>query len=239
MPTRSSCSWIPSGSFRIGSGRCCGRASGWGASPGGGGEQGATRQTEGPWTARSPGHGKRSAWNLIRISAPPGRDGGAGPGGLEPRGPWGPFLFPDDDLATAPVRFFVASSSGRRCSRCFPRRDALVRSSAGGGVPEGGTGGEGRTYINVVLHVERASQKGILVGEGGRMIRKLGTDSRRKIEAFLGEPVFLELWVKVMPRWRRKKGELRRMGLPVPRDAMGLVGGGAGLSRWSGLSAGS
>jgi len=66
--------------------------------------------------------------------------------------------------------------------------------------------------------VERESQKGILVGEGGQMIRRVGTISRRKIEEFLGEPVYLELWVKVMARWRKKKAELRRMGLPVPEE---------------------
>ena len=140
---------------------------------------------------------------------------------LELRIPGGPFLYPDDDVATAPVRFFVEELVRETIFEMLHDEmpwSVLPRVEA---FREGGTGGEGRTYINVVLHVERASQKGILVGEGGRTIRKLGTDSRRKIEAFLGEPVFLELWVKVMPRWRRKKGELRRMGLPVPEGRHG------------------
>jgi GTPase len=156
-----------------------------------------------------------------RISATTGEGTEALVLDLERRIPAGPFLYPDDEVATAPVRFFVEELVRETVFEMLHDEmpwSVLPRVEA---FREGGTGGEGRTYINVVLHVERASQKGILVGEGGRTIRKLGMDSRRKIEAFLGEPVFLELWVKVMPRWRRKKGELRRMGLPVPEGRHG------------------
>jgi len=139
-------------------------------------------------------------------------------GALSSRLPVGPFLFPEDEVGTAPVRFFVSELVRETVFEVF--RDeipwsVLPRVEA---FKEGGTDGGGRTYIQVTLHVERESQKGILVGEGGQMIRRVGTISRRKIEEFLGEPVYLELWVKVMARWRKKKAELRRMGLPVPED---------------------
>jgi GTPase len=141
--------------------------------------------------------------------------------GLVAHLPEGPFLYPEDEMATAPVRFFVTELVRETIFEVLHDElpwSVLPRVEA---FREGGTDGGGRTYINVVLHVERTSQKGILVGEGGRTIRKLGTESRRKIEALLGEPVYLELWVKVMPRWRKKKGELQRMGLPVPEVGHG------------------
>jgi GTP-binding protein Era len=75
-----------------------------------------------------------------------------------------------------------------------------------------------RTYIRVVIYVEQASQKGILIGEGGRAIRQLGTRARAKIESFLGQQVFLDLWVKVLPGWRKKEGELRRLGFTLAAE---------------------
>ncbi|MDX1567153.1 MAG: KH domain-containing protein, partial [Longimicrobiales bacterium] len=68
------------------------------------------------------------------------------------------------------------------------------------------------------IYVERKSQKGILVGKGGRAIRDLGRAARSKIEAFIGEPVYLDLWVKVLPGWRRKRDQLQRLGFQVPRE---------------------
>jgi GTP-binding protein Era len=70
----------------------------------------------------------------------------------------------------------------------------------------------------VTIYVERSSQKGILIGDAGASIRSLGTAARKRIERFLGRPVYLDLWVKVLPNWRRKPEQLRRLGLPVPHD---------------------
>jgi GTPase len=61
--------------------------------------------------------------------------------------------------------------------------------------------------------VETDSQKQILVGKGGSMVRDIGTRARPEIEAILGRPVFLELVVKVRPRWRRDEATLKRLGL--------------------------
>ncbi|HSG46227.1 MAG TPA: KH domain-containing protein, partial [Longimicrobiales bacterium] len=78
--------------------------------------------------------------------------------------------------------------------------------------------GQDPVYISVVVHVERESQKGILVGKGGRAIRDLGRVSREKIETFIGRPVYLDLWVKPLKGWRRKKHHLERLGYRVPED---------------------
>jgi GTP-binding protein Era len=61
--------------------------------------------------------------------------------------------------------------------------------------------------------VETESQKQIVVGKGGSVIRDIGTDARPAIEALLGRRVFLELRVKVRPRWRRDETLLERLGI--------------------------
>ena len=67
--------------------------------------------------------------------------------------------------------------------------------------------------VRVAVYVETDSQKQILVGKGGAMVREIGTRARPEIEALLGQPVFLELAVKVRPKWRRDERMLERLGL--------------------------
>src|ERR1051325_2125713 len=67
-------------------------------------------------------------------------------------------------------------------------------------------------YIRAVVYVERASQKGIVIGDGGRTIKALGQTARAKVEALLGTRVFLDLHVKVLPKWRRRDASLKRLG---------------------------
>jgi GTP-binding protein Era len=61
--------------------------------------------------------------------------------------------------------------------------------------------------------VETESQKQIMIGKGGSMIREIGRGARPEIEVLLGHPVFLELRVKVKPRWRRDEALLERLGI--------------------------
>ena len=63
------------------------------------------------------------------------------------------------------------------------------------------------------IFVETESQKQIVVGKGGAMVREIGTRARPEVEALLGHPVFLELRVRVRPKWRREERFLERMGL--------------------------
>ncbi|HEU6444668.1 MAG TPA: GTPase Era [Gaiellaceae bacterium] len=67
--------------------------------------------------------------------------------------------------------------------------------------------------VRVVVYVETDSQKQILVGKGGSMVREIGTRARPEVEALVGHPVFLELMVKVRPKWRRDERMLERLGL--------------------------
>ena len=70
----------------------------------------------------------------------------------------------------------------------------------------------GKDYIRAVIHVEKDSQKKIIIGKDGAKIKKLGTIARQEIEAFLGRPVYLELWVKVSEKWREKPGFIKQIG---------------------------
>jgi GTP-binding protein Era len=67
--------------------------------------------------------------------------------------------------------------------------------------------------VRAFVLVETESQKGIVVGKGGALIREIGTRARPEVEALVGRPVYLELVVKVRPRWRRDPAQLERLGL--------------------------
>jgi GTP-binding protein Era len=67
--------------------------------------------------------------------------------------------------------------------------------------------------VRAAVYVETESQKQILVGKGGSMVREIGTRARPEVEALLGHPVFLELQVKVRPKWRRDERMLERLGI--------------------------
>ena len=69
-----------------------------------------------------------------------------------------------------------------------------------------------KVHIRVTIMVERDSQKGIIIGKGGAMLKKIGTMARRDIELMLGDKVFLETWVKVKKNWRDKKLDLADFG---------------------------
>jgi GTP-binding protein Era len=71
----------------------------------------------------------------------------------------------------------------------------------------------GEKVVRALLYVESESQKGILVGKRGAMVREIGTRARPEVEALVGHPVFLELVVKVRPKWRRDPQMLERLGL--------------------------
>jgi GTP-binding protein Era len=126
--------------------------------------------------------------------------------------PPSPFLYPTDEIARDPVRFFVAEMIRETVFQDFHQE---IPYSVFSQIEEFRED-EDPIYIQAHLFVERNSQKRILIGKKGSSIRELGIRSRKKIEEFLGRKVFLDLWVKVLPDWRRKRAHLRRLGFPVP-----------------------
>lgn len=77
--------------------------------------------------------------------------------------------------------------------------------------------GEAGAYIHATLFVEKVSQKGIVIGEGGAMLKKIGSAARKEIEAMSGRKVFLELRVKVAKDWRDDEAALRRFGYKIKK----------------------
>ena len=69
-----------------------------------------------------------------------------------------------------------------------------------------------KLYVRATVYVERDSQKGILIGENGDLLKRIGEASRREIEKLSGRPVFLDLWVKVAKNWRQDATMLKRLG---------------------------
>ncbi|MGH7539704.1 MAG: GTPase Era [Gemmatimonadota bacterium] len=128
--------------------------------------------------------------------------------------PESPPFYPRDELSDAPVREFVAELVRETCLEELAEE---VPYSIAVRVEEfRDRGPERAVYIEALLYVERESQKGIVIGAGGRTIRKIGTAARGKIEAFLGRHVYLELRVKVLPNWRKRDKYLTLLGFRVP-----------------------
>jgi len=128
--------------------------------------------------------------------------------------PESPFLYPDDEIATQSVRFFVSELIRETA---LEQLDDEVPYSVACEIEEYREA-QSPVYIRAVLHVERDSQKRILIGAGGQRIRAIGRAAREKVEAFIGTPTYLDLWVKVLPNWRRKAHMLQRFGYTVPED---------------------
>ena len=122
--------------------------------------------------------------------------------------PEGPFHYDADELATQPMRFFAAEFIREAA---FELLHEELPYSVACEIDEFREGAE-PVYIRAVLYVERESQKGIVIGEGGRTIKALGAAARAKIESLLGQRTFLDLHVKVLPKWRRDEPALRRLG---------------------------
>lgn len=134
---------------------------------------------------------------------------------LEAALPASPFLYPEDEISTASTRFFVAELVRETA---LEQLDEEVPYSLACEVEEFR---EGSTplYIRTVLYVERESQKRILIGSGGGRIKEIGRAAREKVEAFLDTRVYLDLWVKVLPNWRKSDSAVRRFGYRLHDDS--------------------
>jgi GTPase len=128
--------------------------------------------------------------------------------------PESPFLYPEDEISTQSVRFFVAELV--RETVLEQLHDEIPYSVACG--IEEFREGRSPVYIRAVIYVERDSQKRIIIGAKGARIREVGQSARKKVEAFIGESVYLDLWVKVLPNWRRSASALERFGYHIAKD---------------------
>ena len=122
--------------------------------------------------------------------------------------PEGEPFYEGDNLSDLPVRFFVSELIREKIFYLYQdeipyHSTVLVQEFK-----------EKQTLVKITADIilQRETQKGIVLGQGGKMIKKLGTDARKDIEEFLGRKVFLELFVKVRPKWRDNELQLREYG---------------------------
>jgi GTP-binding protein Era len=100
---------------------------------------------------------------------------------------------------------------------CLQRLREEVPHGVGVRIDEFAERENGMLYIAATIFVERESQKGIVIGEGGKMLKQIGSSARQEIEGMGGRPVFLELRVKVLKDWRNNEEMLRRLGYKIDR----------------------
>jgi GTP-binding protein Era len=146
--------------------------------------------------------------DFILVSALNGDGIGELMAAVEEKLPESPFLYPEDEISTHPVRFFVGEMV--RETTLEQLHDEVPYSVAV--QVEEFREDRSPLYIRAVIYVERDSQKAIIIGAKGAQIRRIGESARAKIEAFVDRPVYLDLWVKVLANWRKNAGSLSRFG---------------------------
>ncbi|PEB24969.1 GTPase Era [Bacillus toyonensis] len=146
---------------------------------------------------------------IVPISALDGNNVEALIGAIKKYLPEGPQYYPDNQVTDHPERFIIAELIREKVLHLtreeVPHSVAVVIDAIQ--KREGGA-----VYINATIVVERASQKGIIIGKQGKMLKEVGKRARFDIEALLGSKVFLEVWVKVQKDWRNKMSQLRDLG---------------------------
>lgn len=132
--------------------------------------------------------------------------------------PVGPRYFPEDQVTDQDERFLAAELIREQvlhaCHQEVPHSVAVI-------VDEFKDRGEDLSYIRATIAVERESQKQIVIGRGGSMLKRIGKGARLELERALGRRVYLELWVKALPKWRRDPGLLKQLGYVLPPEADG------------------
>lgn len=123
--------------------------------------------------------------------------------------PEGPPFYPKDVISEQPERFFVAEIIREKAFELYREE---IPYSVQVNIVQYKEREDGKDLVSAEIVVERDAQKGILIGKGGRSLKKLGTVARRDIEEFLGKGIFLEMHVKVRAGWRNQPTYLRSYG---------------------------
>ena len=122
--------------------------------------------------------------------------------------PEGEPYFGKDALTDKPARFFVTEIIREKILLNYEKEVPYSTEV----IVEKFDESEDSIHIMAVIYVERDSQKGILIGKGGSMLKRVGTEARKDIEKFFDKRVYLELFVKVEPNWRNRENKLRQFG---------------------------
>ena len=160
---------------------------------------------------------KETAWPIHRCSALSGEGCSALSLAMADLLPLGPQLYPPDMVSDQPERVLMGELIREQV--LLHTREEIPHSVAVTidrveELPAGGKGG-GRTAVLATVMVERKSQKGILIGKGGAMLKTIGQGARLQMQTLIDGPVYLELFVKVVPDWRSKPARLAELGYGV------------------------
>jgi GTP-binding protein Era len=128
--------------------------------------------------------------------------------------PEGPPYFPADMVTDQPEQFLVAELVREQVLH-FTRQE--IPHSVAVTITDWTPRPEGLVHIAATIFVEKDSQKGIIIGAGGEMLKRIGQAARQGIEMLIGSKVYLELWVKVAKGWRKDEAALRQFGYVVPK----------------------
>ncbi|MEM2991370.1 MAG: GTPase Era, partial [Halobacteria archaeon] len=123
--------------------------------------------------------------------------------------PVGGMYYPEDEVSDLPERFFIAEIIREKV---FLNTQQEVPYSTTVQTDEVKERENGKVYIRATIYVEKETQKRILIGDRGNMLKKIGQSARLEIESWMGVPVYLDLWVSVKPDWRDKESYLREFG---------------------------
>ena len=129
--------------------------------------------------------------------------------------PEGPKYYPDDQISDHPEQFVVSELIREKILHLTSEE---IPHSIGVNVDRMIKESESRVRIEATTFVERNSQKGIVIGKGGKKLKEVGKRARLDIEHLLGSKVYLELWVKVQKDWRNKVNFIRQMGYIEDQD---------------------
>lgn len=122
--------------------------------------------------------------------------------------PDSPPYFGKDALTDKPARFFVTEIVREKILLNYDKEVPYSTEV----IVEKFDESDNAIHIMAVIYVERDSQKGIIIGRGGAMLKRVGVEARKDIEQFFGKRVFLEMFVKVEPNWRNRENKLRAFG---------------------------
>lgn len=129
--------------------------------------------------------------------------------------PEGPKYYPDNQISDHPEQFVVSEIIREKILHLTSEE---IPHAIGVNVDRMIKEDEDRVRIEATIYVERDSQKGIVIGKGGKKLKEVGKRARRDIEMLLGSKVYLELWVKVQRDWRNKVNFIRQIGYVEDQD---------------------
>lgn len=127
----------------------------------------------------------------------------------------GPKYYPDDQISDHPEQFVVSEIIREKILHLTSEE---IPHAIGVNVDRMIKENDERVRVEATIYVERDSQKGIVIGKGGKKLKEVGKRARHDIEMLLGSKVYLELWVKVQKDWRNKVNFIRQMGYIEDQD---------------------